>query len=349
MSASAFRFCLNFLINEPLPRALEWWRACEAAQIDYFGVADSPLVTRDWYVGAAYGAVNTKSIGIQSAITNPLSRHPSVMASALASLDEIAPGRLICGIGTGGSAVYTIGHKPARVAEMREYILAVKALLRGEEAEFHGRRFKSEWAQWSAPVEVPIYVACAGPKVLRMAAQCADGMVVTMGFSPESLAWVRQNIEEACAEVGRDPDELDLWWQTTVNFGPTVEEAMERNLGTHTRWLTAGSLEGKRIPEHLVAPLLEFNSDMQTLATYHDRDRGKVLVERAKKLGIYEWIVSISAGFWGPPDAIARRLTEFGEQGLTNWQFYVGQVHGDKLAFIDNFARGVLSRLAVPR
>ena len=66
---------------------------------------------------------------------------------------------------------------------MREYILAVKALLRGEPAIYRGQTFEQAWSSWE-PRDVPIYVACSGPKVLSMASQVADGVVVTMGFAP---------------------------------------------------------------------------------------------------------------------------------------------------------------------
>src|SRR5262249_46670864 len=155
-------------------------------------------------------------------VTNPVSRDPSVMANALFTLHEAAKGRRVaCGIGTGDSAMWAVGLKPAMIARLREYILAVKANLRGEDAEFEGRRYGPKRKRWSPPVDVPLYVACAGPKVLRMAAQVADGMVVFMGFSPENIAYVNANIEEACAEVGRTPAELHVWWQTTINFAPT--------------------------------------------------------------------------------------------------------------------------------
>ena len=341
-----FQFCLNFLTDEPLETILEWWQACEAAGVDHVGVADSPMLVHETFVAAAYGAVNTSRIGLMTAVTNPISRDPSVMASALFSLDGIAPGRIACGIGTGDSAMWTIGLKSAKVARLGEYVTAVKTLLRGEEAEFEGRRFKAAWKNWAPPVEVPLYMACAGPRVLRMASQIADGMIIFMGFSPENLEFVNRNILEACTEVGRDPAELDIWWQTTINFAPTVEEAMERSLGVNTSWMTMGSLEGKQIPPELVERLKRFNTDMEDVsATYVATDRGKVLVDRAKELGLYDWLISMAPGFWGPPESIARRLLEFRDQGMVNWQFYIAQFHGDRFEYLDRFVNGVLPLL----
>jgi 5,10-methylenetetrahydromethanopterin reductase len=300
------------------------------------------MLVHDTMVAATYAALRTERIGVTTAMTNAVSRDPSVMASALHSLHTIAPGRIACGIATGDSAMWTVGLKPAKVARLGAYVTAVKALLRGEEAEFEGRRFKPSWQNG----DVPVHVAAAGPRVLRTAAQVADGIVVFMGFSPEVLASVNRHIEEACAEVGRDPAELDVWWQTTINFAPTVEEAMERSLGVNTSWMTMGSLEGKGIPPELAEPLLRFNADMEdAAAAYGDRDRGKVLVERARELGLYDWLISLAPGFWGPPDNVARRLREFRDQGLTNWQFYVAPFHGNRSEYVERFVTGVLPAL----
>jgi len=114
-----------------------------------------------------------------------------------------------------------------------------------------------------------------------MAAQNADGMIVCMGFRPENIEFVRQNIEEACAEVDRDPAELHLWWQTTVNFGDTVEEAMERSLGVNTSWMTMRSMDGKQIREELRVPPVALQADVVGPAVAMD-DAVPALLEHRK-------------------------------------------------------------------
>src|SRR5215831_18788026 len=121
-SRADFQFCLNFLTDEPLPTTLELWQACEAAGIEYVGVADSPMLVTETMVTAAVGAANTSRIGLLTAVTNPVSRDPSVMANALYTLDCVAPGRIGCGIGTGDSALWTVGLPAARVARIGEYV-----------------------------------------------------------------------------------------------------------------------------------------------------------------------------------------------------------------------------------
>src|SRR5262249_46025718 len=157
-------------------RDAEFWKACDGAGIDWLGFADSPALSRDVYVTSALCAQQTKRIKVASMVTNPVSRDPSVTACAVFSLDHLAPGRIVLGIATGDSALWATGQRMPRVDALREYILAVKALLRGETATYGERSFRVSWAP--PEVKVPVYVACAGPKVLRMSAQVADGVVL---------------------------------------------------------------------------------------------------------------------------------------------------------------------------
>ena len=83
---------------------------------------------------------HTKRLQLFPAVTNPFTRHASVLAGAIQTVEEIAPGRMKCVIGTGYSSASTIGRKPATLAEMRECIATVKTLLAGRKVDFGGTR-----------------------------------------------------------------------------------------------------------------------------------------------------------------------------------------------------------------
>ena len=133
------RIALNVLQQGPLPEGPEWWTLADRAGVDVIGLPDSPALVRELYVVAALCAEHTSRARIMTSVTNPLSRDPSVTASCLLTLEEIAPGRIACGIGTGDSALWGVGLRPATVAQLRDYIVAVKALLRGEEGPLPGQ------------------------------------------------------------------------------------------------------------------------------------------------------------------------------------------------------------------
>ena len=297
-------------------------RAAEVAGLHSIGVGDSPMIERDAHLSCAAAALNTSRTKIITGVTNPVTRHPSVMASAFLQLEELAPGRMICGIATGDSALWGVGLRPARLAVLREYILAVKALLRGEQAHWQGKRFRATWRHFE-PFNLPVYVACAGPKSIRMASQVADGLIVCAGVSPDDLAALDEQVSQACAEIGRDPRELDIWQYTEVTFAESAEVAAQRSLGWFSHWLTLGGTEGKRIPEHYKPLLAELNADTESIEdTYATEDRGTLMVKRAKQLGLYDWLASRSPRLWGTPREVRARLDALRELGATKWLLY---------------------------
>ena len=119
--------------------------ASERAGLHSIAIADSPLISRELFMSCAECLHETKSLNVMTAVTNPLTRHPSVAASAIATLCEMAPGRLLVGIATGDSAAWGAGLRPAKVSVLSDYIVALKQLLRGEVATWQGHEFSLHW------------------------------------------------------------------------------------------------------------------------------------------------------------------------------------------------------------
>jgi 5,10-methylenetetrahydromethanopterin reductase len=296
------------------------------AGVAVIALPDSPALLRDLYISCALCAEHTSRATIMTGVTNPISRDPSVTAAALFTLNEIAPGRIALGIGTGDSAAWGVGRRPAKLQRLRDYIIAVRAMLRGEEVDYEGRTFSAKWAAFDAPVDIPIVIACAGPKIIRLACELADGMLLSMGFSDDNIAYVSSLVEQACDELGRDVEELDRWWNTEIVFGDSVEAARDRHMGVGTEWLTMGSLAGKEIPTHLIDALVRFNDDIHDLSSEYQMDRREtILIERAKQLGLYDWLIARAPGLWGTPDDIVERLRVLDSRGLDKWMFYIGR------------------------
>lgn len=320
------QIALNVVQQSPIQESFDWWRRADEAGIAALAIPDSPAFVRELYVTSALCAQHTSSLQIMTGVTNPVSRDPSVTAAGLFTLDELAPGRLALGIGTGDSALWGIGRKPAKLARLREYVEAVQALLRGDKATFDGREFSSAWRGRREPIHVPVVLAVSGPKAVRLGCEIADGMLLSMGFGPENVAYVQRLVGEGCDAAGRDPAKLDLWWNTEMVLGSSVEDAKSRRLGVATEWLTMGSLDGKQIPDEVRDRLISFNEDIHGISSqYQMEDRERTLIRRAKELNIYDWLLTRSANFWGTPADIAARLRHYDEQGLDKWMFYIGR------------------------
>ena len=110
-----------------IPNLIPVIQEAEAAGFDGAGILDSQLLCRDVFVTMGAAAVQTSRLTLFSAVTNPFSRHASVLASAMQTVEELAPGRIKCIIGTGYTSASTIGRKPGTLAQMRDTIRTMKA------------------------------------------------------------------------------------------------------------------------------------------------------------------------------------------------------------------------------
>src|SRR5260370_25891160 len=112
-------FGVNFMPSAPVLEVVEWARAVERHGYDLLGISDSQSVSRDVYVTLAHCATATRRIRFGSRVITPVTRHPAVAASAAATLEELAPGRTLIRIGSGGRGADTLGAAAAPPAEVR--------------------------------------------------------------------------------------------------------------------------------------------------------------------------------------------------------------------------------------
>ena len=245
-------FGINFMPTAPAREVAEWARAVERHGYAILGISDSQSICRDVYVTLALCARATERIRLGPRVITPLTRHPAVAASAAATLEELAPGRTLVGIGSGDSAAYNVGLKPVPLAELREYALAIRGLLGHGQAEYHGATARFTWSR----ARVPIFLAASGPKTLRLAGQIADGVVVRTGILPDiirdSIAAVRRGAEEA----GRDPDAVEMWWWPDANIAASRRDAIgeiKMSLAAAGNHQARFTTEGKHIPADLLA------------------------------------------------------------------------------------------------
>lgn len=206
-------------VPRSIESAVENARLAESAGFDWVGIADSQSLFRELFVTLAMVGQATERVMIGPSVTNPLTRHPAVMASAAASVREIAGGRTMLGIGTGDSAIYNLNERPRGLQGLREYILALRALLRGEQTQFAGREIHTKWAAEQADDPVPIYISAEGPKTLELAGEVADGVICGMGVSPEVVKLTLEHIAIGAERAGRSLDDIDVWTLARVNVG----------------------------------------------------------------------------------------------------------------------------------
>jgi 5,10-methylenetetrahydromethanopterin reductase len=195
---------------------------------------DSQLRRRDTYVMLAAAAAVTERITLATLLANPVNRHPSVTASSIATIDELAPGRTLLGWGVGDTAVRLVGLKPARVHELESSTRMMRALLDGRPVDVGAR----EPAHLPHHRPVPIWIAAGGPRTLRMAGGVADGVFIRVGTHPANIETSIREIRAGAAAAGRDPAAVRLG---AVFHTVLVEDA--RRALTMARSMAAGYYE----------------------------------------------------------------------------------------------------------
>ncbi len=198
------KFGLNRFNSSSLEAFAEDVRLAEELGWDHAFTPDSQLALRDPYVMLTYAAHRTSRVGLGTLLTNPVTRHPTVTASSFATLDELSGGRAICVLGVGDTAVEHSGLRPATVRKLEDATLMMRALLAGEAVE----------VDWPEPARlrharpVPVWIAAAGPRTLRMAGRAADGVLIRVGRHPTNIAFAIEQVRAGIEEAGRDPSEV---------------------------------------------------------------------------------------------------------------------------------------------
>lgn len=241
-------------ISRSIETSFENAKLAEQAGFDWVGVADSQSLFRELFVTLATVAQATERVMIGPSVTNPLTRHPAVMASAIASVHELSGGRAMLGIATGDSAIYNINERPRGLQGLREYILALRSLLRGEQTEYAGRDIHTKWVLAQADNPVPIYIAAEGPKSLELAGEIADGVICGMGLSPEVAKLTLDHLAIGAERAGKTLDDLDIWALARVNIGTdrtALVDEIRMELASMAHHAFRFTLEGKLVPPEL--------------------------------------------------------------------------------------------------
>ena len=249
MTSATARFGI-VLLPESLTDFGELCRETEASGFDWLGVADSQSVFRELYVALTLAALNTRRVKLGPLVTNPLTRHLVVTASAIASVDELAGGRAVLGLGSGDSAIYTIGAPPATLAGLEDSIAMLGRLTTGETVDRGGR----PWRVHRATRRVPIYLAAEGPRTLELAGRVADGVICGLGLTPEVITLSLAAIERGARAAGRTLDDIDVWWFAKTSLGDTRAAAIEpikMALAASANHAFRFTLEGKGVPPDL--------------------------------------------------------------------------------------------------
>jgi 5,10-methylenetetrahydromethanopterin reductase len=286
-------------------------RAAERLGFDLVGAGDTQASYRELYVSLTVIARETERVLVGPMVTNPVTRHPAVTTSAMGAVDRLSGGRAVLGIGTGGSAVWNAGLPPARIEELREYLVTVRSLMRTGHATHRGSQVLVEGIER----EVPIFVSAEGPRALRLAGALADGVVLHAGTSGQAIEWCRARIAEGAEEAGRDPAGIELWMMLKAAVADTREVALEEVkmglAGSAEHALRTGAAE-KGVPPELLQPVAELVARYD--ASQHAK-AGSSNGDLVDELGLTDFLADYF-GLVGTPQECAERLRSLARHGI---------------------------------
>jgi 5,10-methylenetetrahydromethanopterin reductase len=233
------KFDVGILASQPLPVLVRQVQLAESLGFDTAWIADTHLVCRELWVTLAACAAGTSRIRLGPGIAVPHTRHISVTASAIATLHELAEGRVVIGIGTGGSAAETMGlsvGKVARIATLESMAVSLRRLLGRESIRLdNGADARLAWLE-RAPA-IPLYLAGSGPRMLDAAGRLGDGAIMYSGVAPWLVEAALGCVKAGARSAGRAPEDLDvaIWAPTSI----APDRALARD---HVRGRVASAL-----------------------------------------------------------------------------------------------------------
>ncbi|MDA1035365.1 MAG: LLM class flavin-dependent oxidoreductase [Chloroflexi bacterium] len=219
------RIDVNDHTDVPLAQASAFAAAAEAGGLDGVGVHDHQVSGHDVFVRLTLMAQGASRVTLFPSVTNPVTRHPAVLAAAGNSLAEIAPGRIRLMMGSGDLATSSVGLKPATIATMREATLAIRALWQGESATFQGKTLqKLHHVSEQRPT---LFINASSPRTLECAGEAADGVYAMVGIRPEVIQRAREHVADGAQRARRSIDDVPIALGVPIYMGDSREEALE--------------------------------------------------------------------------------------------------------------------------
>jgi 5,10-methylenetetrahydromethanopterin reductase len=199
------------------PARPDAWRDVVIAEDHGFTHAwfyDSQMIYSDVYVCLALAAEHTKRIKLATGVAIPSNRIEPVTAHSIATINLLAPGRTILGIGTGFTGRNTMGLPPVPLGQLRSYIKMVRALLRGEEVTYRDGKYERvirflhpHHGYINLEDQIPIHLAADGPKALELVGELADGWVTVLS-GPERFREKFDSVKKGAQKAGRSVEQL---------------------------------------------------------------------------------------------------------------------------------------------
>ena len=319
-----------------ISEGIELVRYAEDKGFDAVWQADSRLVRDAVVPMAAFGAT-TNRIKIGSGVIDCWTRNPARLASTFSTLDDLAPGRYICGLGAWWDPLAAkVGIERLRpLTVMREIVTVVRALLNNETVTFDGHYVHLDGVeldyvyQERRPKDVPIYIGATGMQMMELTGEIADGAVLNYLVSPCYNVGALEALARGAAKAGRTLDDIDRPQLVVCSVDRNRKHALDNARLLVTQYLGQQPhiMKASGVPQEL---LDEIGAVLTWPAT-HDE------VVAASKMVPDDIVQMITAS--GEPDEVRAKVSEYIATGCTTPILY--PLADDVRLMIDTFAGGI--------
>lgn len=354
-----------------IPSYIDAWREVQAAEAAGFTHAwfyDSQLIYSDIYATMALAAQNTSHIKLGTLVAIPTNRIAPVTASAIATINKLAPGRVILAMGTGYTGRNTMGLPQMPVNRLREYAQQVRGLLNGEDVLFRdGDRERwirlihadhGDFINIKDPIQ--IYLAANGPRALQAVGELSDGWVTTLRARSD-LGSDFATISDAAARAGRGtakPYTVALTYGCVLREGEslTSERVIARVgpsvvPGVHAQWEASygpgadlGMQPNSEIGDAYEAYIQEYasTSGTQSDRLYLDVHRGHMVFLKPGEEQFATQEV-LARSLTGTGTEVIEKLERMEASGIDNVAISVTDAEGAR-DLIQDFGREVIAK-----
>jgi 5,10-methylenetetrahydromethanopterin reductase len=313
---------------------LDYVRYAEQHGFEAVWQAESRLVRDAIVPMAAYAAV-TDRLKVGSGVINNWTRNIGLLAATFLTLDDLAPNRIICGIGAWWDPLAkNVGiDRKKPLSAMRDTVVVLRKLLNMERVTFHSEFINVEGIELDVvhgrkePRNVPIYIGATGDKMMEMTGEIADGVVLNYCVPPEYNITAMEMLDKGAKLSGKRAEDLDRPQLIVCSVDHDHERAIDTTRGLLTQYLAQQPHIAKAsgVSMDVVA---EIQAILGWPATHEQ-------IQKAKHLVPEDLIDRITAS--GTPDEARRKVSEYIKQGCTCPILY--PVGGDVRLLIDTFAQ----------
>ena len=311
----ALKFGIEFVPKDPYWKLAGYAIVAENRGFSNLWVTDH-YGNRNVYVSLAAAAMYTNKITFGTGVTNPWMVNPVITAQSIATLNELAPGRVVLGMGAGDkTTLEAVGVKMDKpMAAVKEAIEIFRKLIAGENVKYEGEIFKTAGAKFNLKIKnkIPVYVGAQGPKMLEMAGKIGDGILINASH-PSDIGYAIKMASEGMKQANKQSSDVDIAAYTSFSVNDEPKKAVKAALPV-VAFIVAGS----------APPVLEKHGINPSKA---DEIRGALKVgDFPKALGAVTPEMINAFSICGTPDTCIQKIAELKKIGIS--QFVVGSPIG---------------------